>query len=258
MASLEIVPLTDVVREVHHTLTYRFRARFGGGPGQFVMVWIPGYDELPMALSYLGEEKGITVHAYGDATKAFTAFKPGDLIGVRGPFGNTFQVRGDRVLCVAGGTGMASIIAAIEAFRDAGSEVVTVLGAKSADELIFEGRAQKCGEVHIATDDGTRGFHGLVPALAKKILDHERFDMVATCGPERMMKAVVDLANDRAIPSQASLERYMKCGIGICDACAFDDYLVCADGPVFSGTQLAKSYDFGRFRRDASGRRIPV
>ncbi|HEY5538560.1 MAG TPA: dihydroorotate dehydrogenase electron transfer subunit [Thermoplasmata archaeon] len=258
MGRLEVVPLLDVVREVHHTLTYRFRARFGGGPGQFIMIWIPGYDELPMALSYLGDIKGVTVHAYGDATRAFASFKPGDLVGVRGPYGNTFAIEGEKVLCVAGGTGMASIIAAIEAFHESGAEVISVLGARSSDELIFEERAKACGEVHISTDDGTRGFHGFAPALAKKLMDSQKFDAVATCGPERMMKAVVDLARARGIPSQASLERYMKCGIGICDACGFDDYLVCTDGPVFTGDQLAKSNDFGSVRRDASGRRIPV
>ncbi len=258
MARLEIVPLLDVVREVHHTLTYRFRAGLEAGPGQFLMVWIPGHDELPMALSYLGDVKGITVHTYGDATQALSAFRPGDLVGVRGPYGNTFRIEGKRVLCVAGGTGMASIIAAIEAFHKAGSEVVTVLGAKSADELIFEERAKKCGDVHISTDDGSRGFHGFTPVLAKELMDGGKFDMVATCGPERMMKTVIDLASERGIPNQASLERFMKCGIGICDACALDDYLVCTDGPVFTGEQLAKSHDFGRSRRDASGRRIPV
>ena len=258
MARPEVVPLVDVVREVHHTTTHRFRASFGGAPGQFVMVWIPRFNELPMALSYLGEVKGITVHARGEATKALGASKPGDYIGMRGPYGNTFHIEGDKVLFVAGGTGMASLIAAIEAFREAGSEVVTVLAAKSADELIFEERAETCGEVHIATDDGTRGFHGVAPALARKVMDRHKFDMVLTCGPEAMMKAVVDLANERGIPCQASLERYMKCAIGICDACAFDDLLVCRDGPVFTGEQLATSRDFGRFRRDESGRRIPV
>jgi len=258
MIKAQIVPLLDVVRESHHTTSYRFRADFGGEPGQFIMVWIPRHDELPMALSYLGPVKGITVHAYGDATKAFAAFKPGDRIGVRGPYGNTFRLEGERVLAVAGGTGMASLIAAIEAFAQQGAHVTTALGAKTAEELLFADRAAAAGETHISTDDGSRGFHGFVPVLAEKLLERHRYDQVVACGPERMMKLVLDAASKRGIPTQASVERYMKCGIGICDACAFDGKLVCVDGPVFSGEVLAVSEDFGKFRRDKSGRRVPI
>jgi dihydroorotate dehydrogenase electron transfer subunit len=71
-----------------------------------------------------------------------------------------------------------------------------------------------------------------------------------------MMKKVVDAANARGVRVQASLERYMKCGIGICDACAFDDKLVCVDGPVFWGDHLAKSGDFGSWRRNICGQRV--
>src|SRR3989442_12907357 len=94
MGKLEIVPLEEIVTEVHDASTFRFRASFDGSPGQFIMVWIPGHDEVPMALSYLGDLKGITVRAYGGATKALLASKPGDWGGVRGPYGNTFRVEG--------------------------------------------------------------------------------------------------------------------------------------------------------------------
>ncbi len=258
MARMQIVPLLEVVRESHHTTTYRFRADFGGAPGQFVMVWIPRQDELPMALSYLGPVKGITVHAYGEATKALAAFRPGERIGVRGPYGNTFKLEGEHVLAVCGGTGMASMIAAVEGFAQQGAELTTAVGARTAEELLFVDRASASGEVHVATDDGTRGFHGFVPALAERLLEKHSFDQIITCGPERMMKMVVDMARKKGIRVQASLERYMKCGIGICDACAFDDRLVCVDGPVFTGEQLASSQDFGAFRRAKDGRRIPI
>ena len=258
MGSIQVVPLLEVVEESHHTSTFRFRADFGGAAGQFVMVWIPHHDEVPMALSHLGPVKGITVHAYGDATKALLGFRPGDRIGVRGPYGNTFRLGGEKVLAVAGGTGMASVIAAIEAFAQQGAEVTTAVGARTAEELLFVDRASASGEVHVSTDDGSRGFHGFVPALAERLLEKHAFDQVLTCGPERMMKLVVDMARERRIPVQASLERYMKCGIGICDACAFDDKLVCVDGPVFTGDQLASSRDFGAYRRSKDGRRVPL
>ncbi len=258
MARIQIVPLLEVVSESHHTSTFRFRADLGGAAGQFVMVWIPRHDELPMALSYVGPVKGITVHAYGDATKALLQFRPGDRIGVRGPYGNTFRLEGEKVLVVAGGTGMASVIAAIEAFAQQGAELTTAVGARTAEELLFIDRASASGEVHVSTDDGTRGFHGFVPVLADRLLEKHKFDQILTCGPERMMKLVVDAARKQRILVQASLERYMKCGIGICDACAFDDRLVCVDGPVFTGTQLASSRDFGAYRRTKDGRRVAL
>ncbi len=258
MGRMQVVPLLEVVRENHHTTTYRFRADFGGAPGQFVMVWIPRHDELPMALSYLGPVKGITVHAYGEATRALAEFHLGDRIGVRGPYGNTFRLEGQHVLAVAGGTGMASIIAAIEGVAQQGAEVTTAVGARTAEELLFVDRASASGEVHVSTDDGSRGFHGFVPALAERLLEKHKFDQVLTCGPERMMKLVVDMSRKRDVKVQASLERYMKCGIGICDACSLDDQLVCVDGPVFSGAQLATSHDFGAFRRTKDGRRIAI
>ncbi|TLZ57954.1 MAG: dihydroorotate dehydrogenase electron transfer subunit [Methanobacteriota archaeon] len=258
MPRIQVVPLLEIVRETPTTMTYRFRADLGGQPGQFLMVWIPRYDELPMALSYLGAVKGITVRDYGDATHALAAFTAGDRIGVRGPYGNVFRLEGQSVLAVGGGSGMASMIAAIEAFSQQGARVVTAAGAKNSEELLFVERANAAGEVHIATDDGSRGFHGFVPALADKLLARDTFQQVITCGPEKMMYAVVDLARKRGVPVQASLERYMKCGIGICDACALDDKLVCVDGSIFTGEELAESEDFGHFRRDKSGRRVPA
>ena len=253
-----IVPIERMEREVHHTITYRFRASFPCAPGQFVMVWIPRHDELPMALSYLGDPKGITVQAVGDASTAFTDFREGQKVGIRGPFGNSFRPRGARTLFVAGGSGMASLIAAVEAFSRQGVEVATALGAKTANELIFVDRAKAYGAVHVATDDGSHGYHGFATSLAENLLDREKWDQVVTCGPEKMMKKVVDSAAARHVPVDASLERYMKCGIGICDACAIDGKLVCVDGPIFSGEQLAAIPEFGHWRRDKSGRRVAV
>src|SRR5947209_14901520 len=137
MPRIQVVPLLEIVRETPTTTTYRFRGDLGGKPGQFLKVWIPRYDGLPMALSHLGTVKGITVRDYGDATHALAAFTAGDRIGVRGPYGNVFRLEGQSVLAVGGGSGMASMIAAIEAFSQQGARVVTAVGAKNAEELPF-------------------------------------------------------------------------------------------------------------------------
>jgi len=258
MSSLHIVRIEKVATECSHTKTFRFRAPFDASPGQFVMVWVPRHDEVPMALSYVGGMKGFTSHAQGDTTFALDKFHAGSRVGIRGPFGNHFEIKGKRPLFVAGGTGMASVVAALEETAKRGKRVTTVLGAKTKGDLIFVKRARKAGELHISTDDGTEGFHGFASALAKKLMDSHKFDRVITCGPEIMMKKVVDVARRKRIPVQASVERFMKCGIGICDACSLGDKLVCVDGPVFDGGFLAGCEDFGRFRREADGRRKPL
>lgn len=253
----QVVPLEDVVVESHDTRTYRFRADMEPKPGQFLMLWVPRHDEIPMAYSYLDNPMGITVREYGDATRALAAeSRKGSRVGVRGPYGNAFAIEGGRALAVAGGVGIASVIAAIESFAKAGVPIETAFGARTKKEFMLLDRLKACGPLHLATDDGTEGHHGFVTDIAARLLAGGRFDMVLTCGPEVMMKKVVDAANARDVRVQASLERYMKCGIGICDACVIDDRLVCSDGPIFWGEELARSEDFGRWRRNISGQRV--
>src|SRR5256712_13847415 len=125
MPRIQVVPLLEIVRETPTTMTYRFRADLGGQPGQFLMVWIPRFDELPMALSYLGAVKGITVRDYGDATHILAAFNAGDRTGTRAPYGNVFRMQREKVLAVGGGTAMASMMASIGSFAQQGPRIVT-------------------------------------------------------------------------------------------------------------------------------------
>ncbi len=259
IAELYIVTVEEVVKEASHTRTYMFRAPFEAEPAQFVMTWIPGLDELPMALSYIGKRKGVSVQAMGDSTRRMhEAIREGGRLGVRGPLGNTFDMSGGRYLMVCGGTGTASVITVAEALHQGGKQVDMVIGARSREQIIFEARAAACTELRIATDDGSAGYRGLAPDLAADLMDKGGYDRIITCGPERMMHKVVQAAVERGIRAEASLERYMKCGIGLCDACALDGHLVCVDGPVFEGKQLLSIEDFGRYRRDQCGRRIMI
>jgi len=89
-------------------------------------------------------------------------------------------------------------------------------------------------------------------------LEENDYDQILTCGPEAMMRAVVELGSRHGIGVQACLERYMKCGIGLCGQCCIDGHRVCTDGPVFDGETLRKIKEFGKFRRDPSGRRVPI
>lgn len=222
------------------------------------MVWVPGDDELPMSLSYTsGDSKGITVKVMGDTSRRIQRLAPGTLLGIRGPYGNRFDLSPRRVLIVAGGSGAAVLAPAAEAARARGSMVVTALGATCAEELLFRQRFHEMGaRVEIATDDGSEGERGFVTIVADRLLERETFDAVWTCGPEVMMRKVVDRAAASGVPTFCSMERHMKCALGMCDACAIGPYHVCVDGPVFSAERLRPLVDFGVFHRDSSGRRV--
>ena len=252
------VTISEVKKESDSVCTLRFADSTPAGPGQFVMAWLPGVDEVPMSLSYLGGSKGITVNRVGDASAALCSLKKGDTLAVRGPYGNGFIFRKEkRMLAVGGGAGMAPLAPAIETAAGLGIKVTTAIGARSGKELLFVERMKKCSQVLVSTDDGSVGHHGFVTEIAADLLKKEKFSLIITCGPEKMMSKVFDLASRYKIPAQASIERYMKCGIGLCDSCSIDGLLVCRDGPVLSDRQL-KGTDFGQCWRDACGRKIPT
>jgi len=234
--------------------------------GQFVMVWIPSVDEVPMGLSYASEKgySGITVRQVGDATKALQNMKVGDQIGVRGPYGNGFKISDSaKAFVVAGGSGIATVAPLIEELCKKANEPTILLGARTSSELLFLDRIKKTtarGKTRIlaSTDDGSYGSKGLASDLAVTVMQNSNFDMAYTCGPEPMMKKVVEECQKRGVPLQASLERMMKCGIGICGSCVIGKYRVCKDGPIFAGEALHELPEFGAVRRDAAGTKIKV
>lgn len=259
MSKSSIVKVVDVIKETGNIKTIRFKFDSDAKPGQFVMAWIPGIDEIPMSLSHIKILKGITVEKIGEATAALHSLRIGDSIGIRGPYGNYFELKGENLLFIGGGSGMASLAPAIEKAVELNKKVIVAVGAKTKNDLLFVNRLKAAGtQVLIATDDGSIGYHGFVTELAKELLTKNSFNWIYTCGPELMMKKIIDLSLVYKIPAQASLERYMKCGIGICDACAIDGMHVCKDGPIFNSAVLSKLQDFGRFTRNASGRRVKI
>ena len=220
------------------------------------MVWIPGVDEIPMSVSAIAPTiKAITFRTIGDATQALSELQPGDQLGIRGPYGNGFTITGKRLLFVGGGTGIAMLAPAVEQARKKNRKVTVLLGVTTKNQLFFEKRLQRTGAtVLVSTDDGSYGFKGFASDLAKELLKKETFDAVYTCGPEPMMHALLKFSYN--IPFQASLERYMKCAIGICGQCCVGKGVrVCVDGPIFDGKALKKIQDFGVYRRDAAGRK---
>ncbi|MBC7081459.1 MAG: dihydroorotate dehydrogenase electron transfer subunit [Thermoplasmatales archaeon] len=254
---MQVCKIEKIVEEspIHKTFFFCCNELKKAKPGQFVMIWIPGIDEIPMSLSYIGDFQAITVEKVGEATEKLHKMKEGDKIGVRGPYGKGFSEIGKKALFVAGGTGIAPIMPLIRKYK---GEKHVIIGARNKDLLIFLDEIEDFAEIYISTDDGSIGFKGFASEVAEKLIEEENFDVVYTCGPEIMMKKIFELCRKNKIRMQASLERYMKCGVGICDSCAIDGYHVCKDGPVFDEKDLERMKDFGKFRRNEAGRKIKI
>ncbi len=249
--------IEERVVETPSTVTLRFDDPTVARPGQFVMIWVPGDDELPMSLSYTGPRKGVTVKRMGDTSGHLLGIAPGTPVGIRGPYGGAFDLSPRRVLVVGGGSGTAVLAPAAEAAHAGGSEVSFALGATTAPEILFSDRLRPLAkELRVSTDDGSRGHHGFVTEVASELLASDRFDAVWTCGPEVMMRKVAEAARPSGTPVFCSVERHMKCALGMCDACALGPYHVCTDGPVFRSEELLALPEFGRWHRDASGSRV--
>jgi len=235
-------------------------------PGQFVMIWIPGVDEIPLSLSTIDPKEGIveiTVEEVGEFTRKLHRMKVGGVVGMRGPFGNGYTLtKARKVLIVSGGTGLASLAPLTEKIaKQKGCRVTFLLGAKKCGELLFLERiktllAAMNHRVVATTEDGSYGIKGLVTEPAEQILAKERFNIVYACGPEQMMYKMFLLTEPFKMPFQASLERLMRCAIGLCGTCVIGRFRVCRDGPVFSKEQLREvRNEFGRFKRGFDGRK---
>jgi dihydroorotate dehydrogenase electron transfer subunit len=252
---VEMARVLDVVEENPRVKTIVLEKAMEAGPGQFVMAWLPGEGEKPFSLSFCGSGRiGLTVAAVGPFSSRLHSLKAGDSLGIRGPLGKGFGLHGKNVAGVGGGCGSAPLGFLIEELRRAGKRVTFINGAKTQGELFFVERAREAGaEVVACTDDGSAGRRGFVTDALSELLSGGGIDFVFTCGPEIMMKKVALACAERGVGCEASLERFMKCGFGICGQCAIDGLLVCRDGPVFPLEVLLKLKEFGSARRDACG-----
>ncbi len=228
-------------------------------PGQFAMVWIPGVNELPMSVM-ISKESGkaaFTVRKHGPSSTGLFNVGVGGQIGIRGPYGNSFDVKEGKLLLVGGGTGLVPMMRLLT-FVKPTDDVTVLMGAKSRDEVFFEDLANdllknNSHSVIVSTDDGSYGEKGFVTDVVEKLVDKTRFDAVYVCGPEIMMYKTVQSAHSRNIFVQASLERMMKCGVGICGSCCVGEDLACKDGTVFDGEHLSKNKEFGHLHRNKAG-----
>jgi dihydroorotate dehydrogenase electron transfer subunit len=229
-------------------------------PGQFVMVWIPGIDEKPYTISHHSKTSfAITIEAKGIFSQKAVSLAKGDLVGIRGPFGNGFDIcETKEVAVVAGGCGMAPLGTLIEKLSEKSLKNTTIIhGARSKEFILYPDRFDI--ERKFCTDDGSFGHKGFVTDLLENQIEQgKHFDMVFTCGPEIMMYNVFNICEKHKIPCQVSLERYMRCGFGVCGACVCGNQVVCKDGPVFESKTLRTMNDFNKKALLKSGKDVDL
>ncbi|GAB3430892.1 FAD/NAD(P)-binding protein [Flindersiella endophytica] len=226
-------------------------------PGQFTMLTSFGTGEVPISISGDPDEGSALVHTLrevGPVTKALRAAEVGDLLGVRGPFGNDWGVpeaAGQDLVFVAGGIGLAPLRPAILqalAKRDGFGRITVLIGARTPDDLILRDSVEDWSrrvdvDVAVTVDRAMAGWHGdvgLVTALLGRVAfeapPNKNGTTAFVCGPEVMMRAVASELVRFGLPStsiRVSLERNMRCGVGLCGHCQLGPYLICRDGPVF-------------------------
>lgn len=240
--------------------TLLFDIKMRAKPGQFIMAWVPGLNEKPFSLSHMQKQKtGITVASVGHFSRYLHTLDKGDRLWLRGPYGNGFEIKGRRIVIVGGGYGMAPLAPLAEEALGKGVKTEAIIGARSKNDLLFVDRIKRAGiKPLITTADGSAGIKGFVTDALASLFKLERIDCVYGCGPEVMLKKIFEMCEEAGAEAQLSLERYMKCGLGLCGQCALDGLRVCTDGPVFNSAALRKIRDFGRFRLDPCGRRTEI
>ncbi len=220
-------------------------------PGQFIMVW-NGQNEKPMAVSKIkGDDLTIIVKRVGPFTEALHRSMPGDILGLRGPYGRPFDLSYKKPLLVGGGIGASPLLYLASNLVEKECTVRIFAGFNISSDAICVEEFRGLGDTTICTVDGSLGLPGMITENLPRLGE---FDCVLTCGPEAMMVAVAKDAEKAGTECQLLVERYFKCGIGLCGSCSLGRLIVCKDGPVFFWREL-KGTEFGEFKRDACGLR---
>jgi len=246
-------------RDTDDTFTIELMPAEGGSefafqPGQFNMLYVFGVGEVPISISGDPGKTNVLVHttrAVGAVTRAMKNLKPGDVIGIRGPYGTPWPVKkaeGSDVIIVAGGIGLAPLRSSIYHLlsnRSSYGKVVLLYGTRTPGDILYKKELEKWRsrfdfEVHISVDRSIgswRGNVGVVTTLIPKAPFSASNSIAMICGPEIMMRYTVQELNKRGLTYDrifVSMERNMKCGVGLCGHCQYGPKFICKDGAVFS------------------------
>ncbi|HUJ19617.1 MAG TPA: sulfide/dihydroorotate dehydrogenase-like FAD/NAD-binding protein [Nitrospirota bacterium] len=215
-------------------------------PGQFVIIRLHESGErIPLSLADIDPHEGtisLIVMAVGKTTAEMSKLQAGDdVLDLCGPLGNPTHIeRFGKVILVGGGFGTAPLYPIARAFKAAGNEVVCIMGARSADLLIYEQEMSRVNDrVIVTTDDGSRGLKGLVTMALKQELEKRDTGLVVAVGPAIMMKSVAETTRPFGVKTVVSLNPIMVDGTGMCGGCRVtvgnETLFACTDGPEFDG-----------------------
>ncbi|MFZ5776416.1 MAG: FAD/NAD(P)-binding protein [Thermodesulfobacteriota bacterium] len=233
------------------------KATFRHQPGQFMMVSLPHHGEAPISISSPASQPEtihLSVRRAGRLTSAMHGLQAGDTLGLRGPFGRPFPMEGlaDKdLLFVAGGIGLAplrGVIATCLDQRERFGRLTVLYGSRAPSDLAFHGDLARWRELGVecrltvdVAEPGWEGQVGLVPALLDGLTPDLFRSAALICGPPLMFRAVLERLSSMGFADEqvfTTMERHMKCGVGLCRHCHMDGRLACVDGPVFSLAEL--------------------
>jgi NAD(P)H-flavin reductase len=258
--------LTRIRRETKDTFTLELHdpegRRVSFSPGQFNMLYVFGVGEVAISISgdpAVADVLTHTTRAVGTVTKAMTKMKPGDTLGVRGPFGKGWPIapaEGNDIVIVAGGIGLAPlrpVIYHVLQHRERYGKLVILYGTRTPQDILYRKEIEKWrgrfdAEVLVTVDRAVGRWHGHV-GVVPRLIPRAPFDPYHTtayvCGPEIMMVYALEALVKRGIGTDrifVSMERNMKCAIGMCGHCQFGADFVCRDGPVFRYDRIARRF----------------
>jgi len=257
----QIAILQKIKPEADNVLSFVFKYKhLNSKPGQFVMLWLPGIDQKPFSIaSDNGKTFSVAVFKIKNFTEHLFKLKPGAEVGVSGPFGNPYSWKPKQhVIAVGGGYGSAPLAYLINQAKADDCSYELLIGARTKDLLLYTKKFP--GHTYLSTDDGSTGHQGYITQVLEQRLQaltaaQKKRTVVYVCGPEPMEYAAATVAKRYGVQSQISIERYMKCGFGVCGQCCVDDTgeTMCQVGPVISGTKALSLTEFGKYHRDKSG-----
>jgi len=217
-------------------------------PGQFVNVLVENANNTflrrPLSIHFVDYEKNVIklyIKKIGEGTTKLGELSIGDKLNLVFPLGNSYSIpKNSKTLLVGGGCGVAPLLYLAKHLKDAGNDVTTILGVRSAYDAVELDPYKEYGRILVTTEDGTVGEKGY--PTQHSVFENEQFDYAFTCGPEPMMKAIAAYSKSKNIPCEVSLENTMACGFGACLCCVTEttegNKCTCTEGPVFNIKEL--------------------